>query len=44
VIGVALFHERGSSLPWTERELDRRDSANPFPGGFASPPPAPLAR
>lgn len=44
VIGVAFFHERGTSLPWTERELDRRDSANPFPGGFASPPPVPLAR
>jgi len=39
VIGVAFFHERGSSLPWTARELDRRDSANPFPGSFASPPP-----
>jgi len=39
VIGVAFFHERGSELPWTERELQRRDSANPFPGGFASPPP-----
>jgi hypothetical protein len=44
VIGVAFFHERGTSLPWTERELDRRDSASPFPGGFASPPPTPLAR
>jgi len=44
VIGVAFFHERGSSRPWTERELERRDSATPFPGGFASPPPAPLAR
>ena len=44
VIGVAFFHERGTSLPWTERELERRDSANPFPGGFASPPPTPLAR
>ena len=43
VIGVVFFHERGSSLPWTERELDRRDSANPFPG-FAAPPPAPMAR
>ena len=43
VIGVAFFHERGSSLPWTDRELDRRDSANPFPG-FAAPPPAPMAR
>jgi len=39
VIGVAFFHERGSVLPWTERELERRDAANPFPGGFASPPP-----
>ncbi|MEO7035078.1 MAG: hypothetical protein ABI548_14275 [Polyangiaceae bacterium] len=43
VIGVAFFHERGSSLPWTERELERRDSANPFPG-FAAPPPTPMAR
>ncbi len=43
VIGVAFFHERGSSLPWTERELERRDSANPFPG-FAAPPPVPMAR
>ncbi|HET7545136.1 MAG TPA: hypothetical protein VFK05_34965 [Polyangiaceae bacterium] len=39
VIGVAFFHERGSVLPWTERELERRESADPFPGGFASPPP-----
>ncbi|MEO6603693.1 MAG: hypothetical protein ABIQ16_27665, partial [Polyangiaceae bacterium] len=38
VIGVAFFHERGTSLPWTERELDRRDSANPFPAAFSSPP------
>ncbi|MEI9938208.1 MAG: hypothetical protein WDO69_13390 [Pseudomonadota bacterium] len=44
VIGVAFFHERGTSLPWTERELERRNSANPFPGGFASPPSGPLAR
>jgi len=42
VIGVAFFHERGSSLPWTERELERRNSANPFPG-FAEPPP-PMVR
>ena len=44
VVGVAFFHERGASLPWTERELERRDSANPFPGGFASPPPSSLVR
>lgn len=44
VIGVAFFHEQGTSFPWTERELERRDSANPFPGGFAAPPPVPMAR
>jgi hypothetical protein len=44
VIGVAFFHEEGTSFPWTARELERRDSANPFPGGFAAPPPAPVAR
>ena len=43
VIGVAFFHEQGTSFPWTARELDRRDSANPFPG-FAAPPPPPMAR
>lgn len=44
VIGVAFFHERGAELPWTERELHRRESAEPFPGAFANPPPAPLVR
>ena len=29
VIGVAIFAERGAG--WTRRELDRRDSADPFP-------------
>jgi len=43
VIGVAFFHEQGTSFPWTERELERRESANPFPG-FAAPPPPPMAR
>ena len=38
VIGVAVFEERGTSWPWTERELDRRNSADPFPGRFAQPP------
>lgn len=38
VIGVAFFHERGSRFPWTERELERRNSADPFPGRFATPP------
>jgi hypothetical protein len=44
VIGIAFFHERGSQLPWTERELQRRDTANPFPGQFAAPPPSNMAR
>ena len=38
VIGVAVFQERGSSWPWTQRELDRRDSADAFPGRFAPAP------
>ncbi len=39
VIGVAFFQERGSRFPWTEREIERRNSADPFPGRFAAPPP-----
>ena len=38
VIGVAVFSERGVRQPWTERELGRRESADPFPGRFAAPP------
>jgi hypothetical protein len=39
VIGVALFHERGTSTPvWSPEELRRRKNANPFPGTFATPP------
>lgn len=38
VIGVAIFQERGSSYPWTDRELRRRDSADAFPGRFAPAP------
>jgi hypothetical protein len=38
VIGVALFSERGAERPWTARELERRETADPFPGRFASPP------
>ena len=37
VIGVAFFAERGAQV-WTERELVRREGADPFPGRFASPP------
>jgi hypothetical protein len=41
VIGVALFHERGAqpSGPWTDEELQKRQSADPFPGRYATPPP-----
>lgn len=38
VIGVALFHERGTN-PWGwNSEVDTRHKANPFPGQFATPP------
>ncbi|MCC6558089.1 MAG: hypothetical protein IT372_34510 [Polyangiaceae bacterium] len=37
VIGVALFHERGT-FPWTPDQVMRRRDANPFPGQFATPP------
>jgi hypothetical protein len=37
VIGVAVFAERGARQVWSQRELDRRDQAQPFPGRFASP-------
>ena len=39
VIGVALFHERGTNpFLWARNDSDRRREANPFPGRFASPP------
>jgi hypothetical protein len=38
VIGIAVFNERGTN-PWTDREVEKRLRANPFPGGFATPPP-----
>lgn len=43
VIGVAFFSERGDRFDdaWTSGELNRRDTANPFPGSdprFARPP------
>ncbi len=37
VIGVALFHEAGT-FPWTDREVQKRLRANPFPNRFATPP------
>jgi len=40
VIGVAFFAPRGApSWPWTRNEIERRKNADPFPGGYASPPP-----
>jgi hypothetical protein len=38
VIGLAFFDESGSVWPWTEHELRRRKSADPFPGEYARPP------
>jgi hypothetical protein len=43
VIGVAIFEERGASFTWNAREIDRRHSADPFPGTFAEPPPHALS-
>lgn len=38
VVGLAIFAERGAV--WTRGELQRRDTANPFPSrGYATPPP-----
>jgi len=37
VIGIALFNERGTN-PWTDREVEKRLKAQPFPGRFATPP------
>jgi hypothetical protein len=40
VIGVAFFAPRGApSWPWTRNEIERRRTADPFPGQYASPPP-----
>jgi hypothetical protein len=38
VIGVAVFQERGSTWPWSQRELELRNSADAFPGRFAPAP------
>lgn len=40
VVGVAVFRERGSDFRWSPEELERRESANPFPSRFAPPPPS----
>jgi hypothetical protein len=38
VIGVALFHERGTNPFAFSGDIRTREQANPFPGQFASPP------
>jgi hypothetical protein len=38
VIGVAFFQERDSAWPWDSSEIRRRETADPFPGRFATPP------
>ena len=40
VVGIALFRERGSDFRWTPEEIERRNSADPFPSHFAPPPPS----
>lgn len=37
VIGIAVFHERGTN-PQIFDDLNQRRNANPFPGQFATPP------
>jgi hypothetical protein len=38
VIGIALFHERGTNPFGFAGDTRTREQANPFPGQFASPP------
>jgi hypothetical protein len=40
IVGVAIFAPRNApAWPWTHREVERRRSADPFPGTYAAPPP-----
>ena len=41
VVGVALFEEQGADWRWTPEEVNRRQTANPFPSRFAPAPPPP---
>jgi hypothetical protein len=43
VIGVAVFEEDGSNLGWTNSEIDKRHSANPFPGSSTPSSGGPLS-
>lgn len=38
VIGLALFQERGTYPTWSDREVERRHQADPFPQQYARPP------
>jgi len=38
VIGVAMFGERYNEPVYTDGEIDRRETADPFPGQYARPP------
>ena len=40
VVGVAVFRERGSDFRWSPEEIERRETANPFPSRFAPLPPS----
>jgi hypothetical protein len=37
-IGVAFFAEQNAHYPWLQREVERRNDAEPFPARFATPP------
>ena len=40
IVGVAIFTPRNApAWPWTNREVERRRNADPFPAVYASPPP-----
>jgi hypothetical protein len=40
IVGVAIFMPRNApAWPWTDREVERRRNADPFPGTYAAPPP-----
>jgi hypothetical protein len=41
IVGVAIFTPRNApAWPSTQREVDRRRNADPFPGTYAAPPPS----
>ncbi len=43
VIGVAVFEESGSNLGWTNAEIDKRHTADPFPGSSTPSSGGPLS-